>query len=69
MEDFCREISGREEIWYATNGEIERYASALRGLIFSADRTVVTNPSADPVWLQVGGETVKIEGGETRRIG
>ncbi len=68
MENFCREISARKDVWYATNGEIERYVTALRGLIFSADKSVVRNPSADPVWLQIDGETVRVGGGETKKL-
>lgn len=68
MENLCRKVSGQKDVWYATNGEIERYVTALRSLIFSADEKVVTNPSADPVWLSVDGETVRVAGGETKRL-
>ena len=68
MEDLCRRVSGLKDVWYATNGEIERYVTALRRLIFSADEKMVTNPSADPVWLLVDGETVCVDGGSTKKL-
>ena len=68
MEEFCRKVSGLKDTWYATNGEIERYVSAVRGLIFSADEKVVTNPSAEAVWLLVDGEAVRVDGGTTKKL-
>ena len=69
IENFASFVGNRDDIWYATNGEIERYVTAFRGLIFSADEKVVTNPSADPVWLLSDGEMACVRGGETLRIG
>ncbi len=69
MEDFCRKVSRQKDIWYATNGEIERYVTAVRGLIVSVDEKMVTNPSAEPVWLLHDGETVKVDGGSTKELG
>ena len=69
MEDFCKRISGQKDTWYATNGEIERYVTAVRSLIFTADEKIVTNPSAEPVWLLVDGEAVKVEAGTTKKLG
>lgn len=68
MEEFCRKVSGLKDTWYATNGEIERYVSAVRGLIFSADEKVVTNPSAEAVWLLADGEVVRVDGGTTKKL-
>ena len=68
MEEFCRKISGQKDTWYATNGEIERYVTAVRGLIFTADEKTVTNPSAEPVWLLSDGEVFRVDGGETKKL-
>ena len=51
IEEFVEKASGREDVWYATNEEIERYVRAYKNLIFSADSKFVTNPSAIPVWI------------------
>ena len=68
MEDLCCKVSRLKDTWYATNGEVERYVSAVRGLIFSADEKIVTNPSAEPVWLLQDGEVIKVAGGETKKL-
>ena len=44
-------LSGRQDIWYATNGEIAEYILAYRNLIFTADSAYVFNPGAVPVWV------------------
>lgn len=64
IERFSAEAGGKEDVWYATNIEIYDYITALRGLVFSADRTMVQNPSATDVWIDVDGEAVKIPAGE-----
>lgn len=51
MENFLEKVSGRKEIWYATNQEIRQYVDAYYRLVFSADGSMVYNPSARSVWL------------------
>ena len=68
MERFADMISGRDDIWYASNIEIADYIDASRRLIFSADHSIVSNPSAMDVWLSVDGESVTIPGGKTTVI-
>lgn len=53
IEEFCRYMGGREDIWYATNIEIIDYLEAAGRLQFSADNTRVWNPGALSVWLEV----------------
>lgn len=48
---FCEYIGKRDNIWYATVGEIYRYAQAYNRLEFSADGELVYNPSAIDVYL------------------
>ena len=67
IEEFARTVSGRDDVWYATNIEICRYVAAVRALVGSADGTVFYNPSAVPVWGRSGLEAaVMIAPGETR---
>jgi hypothetical protein len=35
---------------------------------FSSDSTLAYNPSAQSVWLTVGGAPVEVRGGETARL-
>ena len=69
MENFCEMVSGKENIWYATNIEIVDYMNALKALRFTADGSIVHNPSASPVWLSINNDQiVKVEGGETKKL-
>lgn len=65
IEDFCRLIGGRDDIWYATNIQIVDYMKALKALRFTVDGDMVYNPSAAPVWIHVNGRPVEIPGGRT----
>lgn len=66
IEDFCKMIGGRDDIWYATNMEIVDYMERFDRLEFAADLSFVYNPSAKPVWIIVNDKnTVCIPGGET----
>jgi hypothetical protein len=55
-------------VWYATNIEIMDYIKAVRGLRFSVDCRIVSNPSATPVWIGVDGGPVKIGAGQTVKL-
>ena len=69
IETFCRYISGRNDIWYATNIEIIDYMEAAKNLRFTADNTEVYNPSAQSVWIQTNDKgTVEIEGGKISNL-
>ena len=52
IEDFCRYMGNRDDIWYATNIEIYDYVKAYERLIWTADMRRVYNPSAIPVSFQ-----------------
>ena len=60
IEKFCEMVSGKDDIWYATNIEIVDYLKAVRNLKFTADQTVVLNQSMTDVWIQVDNKPVKI---------
>ncbi len=67
MEKFLEKICKKEDVWYATNGEIQRYVDAYRRLIFSVDSTKVYNPTCISVWI--GGiftdKAIEVKPGET----
>lgn len=67
IEKVCAELAGQEDTWYATNGEIMRYLSAVRQLETSADAEIVYNPTAVSLWFRFGsGEVILLKSGETR---
>jgi len=68
IEEFCDKFTATFEdtVWYATNIELYDYITALRGLAFSVDRTMVVNNAAQTVWLSVDGETVEVKPGLTK---
>jgi peptidoglycan/xylan/chitin deacetylase (PgdA/CDA1 family) len=68
MEDFFQMVSGKEEIWFATNMEICRYVKSLKDLEFSADGSAVYNPSANSVWIGVDGRAAEVKPGRVCRL-
>lgn len=71
IERFAEKMSGRDDIWYATNIEIYDYVQAYRSLIFSADGLVVYNPTVTEVFFELGedhGPMFSVKPGETVRI-
>lgn len=65
IEDFCELMTGKEDIWYATNMEICDYINAIRSLEYSADGKVVKNPTAITVFYKEGNEVKQIPAGAT----
>ena len=68
MEDFFRLVSGKEEIWFASNMDIYRYVQAQRNLEFSMDCSSVYNPSAISVWIGVEDKAVEIKPNQVCRL-
>ena len=64
IERFAEKMSGRQDIWYATNGEIFRYVRAYDRLQFAAEAKFVYNPSACDVYLDVFGRRRVARAGE-----
>lgn len=65
IEEFAEYIGNREDIWYATNGEIFDYLQACERLEFSIDATLVHNPSSIDVWIDYFGKKCIIPAGGT----
>ena len=69
MEDFCKLVGGKDDIWYATNIEIVDYNEAFDRLQMFADNEYIYNPSACSVWVAVNNKhIVEIPGGETVKL-
>lgn len=64
IENLGKSVCGREDIWFATNGEICDYAAAYANLIFSMDGERAFNPSHMPVWIEIRGRVYRIGAGE-----
>jgi len=67
-EDFCKKLSGRPDVWYATNIEIYDYIQAYNSLIFRADNSAVYNPSLMTVWFDIDGTLYSVKSGETLKL-
>ena len=68
LERFCEAIGGREEIWYATNMEIYEYLHAYDSLLFTADNSMVYNPTLLTVYFDIDGKEYQVAPGETRKL-
>ena len=69
IEEFTEYMSGKEDtIWYATNIEIFEYIEDYKRLIYSADGTIVKNPTARKLWFSLNGHIVSLDAGETKRL-
>lgn len=68
IEKFAERISGKQDIWYATNIEIVQYMEAFKRLIFTADCGKVYNPSVQPVWLNVDGTVIEVGAGMLKEL-
>ena len=64
IEEFCKYMGGRDDIWYATNIEIIDYMEAAKNLRFTADYEGVYNPNAMSIWLILNDDIIlEIKGG------
>jgi len=69
IENFLKYVSRFGDIiWFATNIEICDYIKAYRSLKYSADAKTIYNPSATAVWLNIYGETYKLDGGTVIKL-
>ena len=68
IEEFAAYIGGREEIWYATNGEIYDYVQAFNNLQFSVNGAFIRNPSAVDVYVCYRGKNVLVPAGKTAKV-
>jgi hypothetical protein len=70
IETFCKKMSGRDDIWYATNMEIVDYIHAVHAVRSSADGKILYNPSAINVWLTIlpEGKIYELKAGETCQV-
>ncbi len=68
-EEICKKLSGKSDIWYATNIEIYDYVQAYNSLVYNAEFTKIYNPTLFTIWLNIDGKSYEIKSGETVNIG
>lgn len=68
IEKICEKLSGREDIWYATNIELYDYTEGYKRLVYSADGRRIFNPSLFEIWFDVDGALYSVKPGETVEI-
>ena len=68
FEDFARRMGNRDDIWYATNGEVYRYVKAFDALVYASSDKIIYNPSATDIYLRYFGKNVIIPAGETIKL-
>lgn len=65
IEKLCKTVSGKEDMWYATNIELYDYFKAYHNLEFSLDGSICYNPSAMDVWIVAGGKPYTVKSGKS----
>ncbi len=69
IEEVAKKVGSREDVWYATNGEIVRYVEAYKALEYSVDGKFAYNPSAVDVYIRtLEDKQVKIAAGEYKQL-
>lgn len=58
----------KESIWMATNGQIYNYVTQFKQLKFSADGSIIFNPTAYEVWVSIDEIIYQIKAGEKLTI-
>ena len=67
-EEIAERLGGHDDIWYATNIEICDYVEAYKRLVYSADGSIIYNPTITKLWFYTEGKTYSINPGETIKI-
>ena len=63
IENIAKRVGARDDVWYATNGEIDGYLRAYERLL--TDGKTVTNPTDRDLFLSVNGRKILLRPGET----
>ena len=70
IEEFAAYMGNRPNVWYATNIEIYEYIEDYKRLVFSANGSIIKNPTNRTLWFtRKNNEAISIAPGETLVIG
>lgn len=64
IEEFCKIVGGKDDIWYATNIEIYDYMEAAGRLQVSVNGEFACNPSALDIFITVDDKQIRCPGGK-----
>ena len=65
LENFCKKVGNRDDIWYCTNGEVYDYVKAFESLEYSADGKIIKNNSNIDIYLKYYGNKLLVKANET----
>lgn len=68
IEEFAEFMGNREDVWYATNGEIYDYVNAFHQLVFGLNEDYIYNPTATDVYVVYLGKPFVVPSGQTIRV-
>ena len=68
VDDLFEKVANKEDVWYATNGEICNYHQKYKQLIFSQDGKRIYNPTDATIWLEIDNTVMSIRSGETKEL-
>lgn len=66
IENLCKELAGKPEVWYATMADIALYVNATRKL--TIDKNEIKNNSDQPVYLICNGKKLTVAPGKSIRL-
>ncbi len=65
VEKFYKIISGQEDIWYATNGEVLKYLFAVEKFVAdNQDKNELKNTTDSVIFLKVNGDVIALHSGD-----
>lgn len=65
IENMAKYVCGKGDVWYAANIEIFEYCQCFNSLVFNSERTMLFNPSYQPVYFERMGKKYKVNPGES----
>ncbi len=68
LDEICQKLGNRDDIWYATNIEIYEYINAYNSLVWSADHSIVYNPTLYDIYFNITGSDYCVKSSETLYI-
>lgn len=68
IENFAKKVGNRDDIWYATNGEVYDYVKAFKRLEYSVDGKIIKNSTNIDLYLCCYGKNVLIKADSVMEI-
>ena len=63
IENFAKKVGNRDDIWYATNGEVYDYVKAFERLEDSVDGKIIKNDTNTDIYLCYYGKNILVKAG------